>query len=71
MQVVVEADSVGGIQEEVLCIVREPKRNAPVLRESLVVQLEGYTGSVDPRYDECVPIAPVETASVATLSYNI
>ena len=48
-------------------------KKAPPLTDSVVLRLEGYTGPVwssDPRYQGCVPVAPVETSWSTTEDDN-
>ncbi|CAN0424817.1 unnamed protein product, partial [Ascophyllum nodosum] len=60
-----EAGLVNGIRGDVVDIVWAHGEKAPALPDFVVLRLEGYTGPVwssDPRYEECVPIAPFETS---------
>ena len=60
-----EVGLVNGIRGDVVDIVCTQGEKVPALPDFVVLHLEGYTGPVwssDPRYQECVPIAPFETS---------
>ena len=60
-----EVGLVNGIRGDVVDIVWTQGEKAPAFPDFVVLHLEGYIGPVwasDPRYQECVPIAPFETS---------